>query len=277
MNEAGSDRGVDAPAACANCGAPLSGPFCAQCGQEVKPLDPPVRRFAAEFAQELFDVDGRVPRSLRRLLFSPGFLTREHVEGRRIPWLSPLKLYLLASVAMFSVSAIAGGLGELKLVTSEDVRAVNEELRKSGYASLGELQRAIEAARLEWVPRVMFVLVPLLAGLAGLVERRSRRHFPAHLVFALHVHAAGFAARAVAEGAALVVAPAWREGFGHAAGIYIVGYVFLAFRTAYGAPRWRAAIDTALVAVVYVIVLVSATAVIIGLTMFGSQWLTGRF
>ena len=263
-------------ARCANCGAPLSGPFCAQCGQAVKPLDPTVRHFAVEFAQELLDVDGRVPRSLRRLLFSPGFLTREHVEGRRVPWLSPLKLYLLASVAMFGVSAIAGGLGEIRLVTSEDVRAVNEELRKSGYASLAEMQRAIEAARLTWVPRVMFLLVPLLAGLAAMVERRARRHFPAHLVFALHVHAAGFAARAVAEGAALVVAPAWRQQFGHVAGLYILGYVFLAFRAAYGASRWRAALETALVAVVYVVVLVSATAVIIGLTMFGPQWLTRR-
>ena len=112
----------EADARCANCGAPLSGPFCGQCGQAVKPLDPPVRHFAAEFAQELLDVDGRVPRSLRRLLFSPGFLTREHVEGRRVPWLSPLKLYLLASVAMFTVSALVGGLGEIRLTTSEDVR-----------------------------------------------------------------------------------------------------------------------------------------------------------
>ena len=95
---------------CANCGAALQGPFCWACGQAVQPLDPPVRHFISEFAQELFDVDGRLLRSFRRLLFSPGFLTREHVQGRRIPWLSPLKLYLLASVAMFAVQAFAGSV-----------------------------------------------------------------------------------------------------------------------------------------------------------------------
>ena len=66
-------RGPAGPDAerCANCGAALHGPFCAACGQADKPLDPPVRHFISEFAQELFDVDSRVLRSLRRLFFSP--------------------------------------------------------------------------------------------------------------------------------------------------------------------------------------------------------------
>ena len=107
---------IDAPAArCANCAAVLHGRFCAACGQPVKPLDPPVRYFWREFAQELFDVDSRVLRSLRRLVFSPGFLTREHADGRRVAWVSPLKLYLLTSVAVFAVLAIAGDDGGLRI------------------------------------------------------------------------------------------------------------------------------------------------------------------
>src|SRR3954463_7588322 len=105
---------------CANCGAALHGPFCAACGQAVKPLDPPVRHFIGEFAQEFFDVDNRVLRSFRQLLLSPGFLTREHVEGRRAPWLSPLKLYLLASVAMFAVLAMIGDPGGVRLFATGD-------------------------------------------------------------------------------------------------------------------------------------------------------------
>ena len=59
---------IDTPAAiCGNCGAALTGRFCSTCGQEAKPLDPPVRHFAHEFAQEFFDVDGKQLRSLRRL------------------------------------------------------------------------------------------------------------------------------------------------------------------------------------------------------------------
>jgi len=261
-----------AAAVCANCGAELHGRFCAACGQESKPLDPPIRHFIGEFAQEFFDVDGRLLKTLRRLLFSPGFLTREHVEGRRIAWLSPLKLYLLASVAMFTVSALAGSYSEIRLTTS-DVAAVNQELQESGYASIGELQRAIETARLTWLPRVLFVLVPLFAGLVALLERRSRRHFPSHLVFALHVHAAGFVARALAEGASMAVPASWGQGLARVANVYILVYVFLAFRTAYGTTRLRAAVDTAVAGFVYVVLLVTAVAVIVSVAMFGSRWM----
>jgi len=255
---------------CANCGAALTGPFCAACGQPDKPLDPPVRHFAAEFAQELLDVDGRLVRSLRRLLFSPGFLTREHVEGRRAPWLSPLKLYLLASVAMFTIQALAGS-GEFRLTTEEDVRAVNQKLREMGYSSLGELQRTVETARTTWVPRIMFVLVPFFAGLVALLERRVGRRYPAHLVFALHVHAAGFAARAVAAALAIPL-PGWAEPFNQTASLYTVAYLFVAFRKAYGASRRRAALDTAVIAVIYVLAIVAAMAVVLGLAMFGPRW-----
>jgi hypothetical protein len=271
----GASAAPDAPAAsaasCANCGAVLHGRFCAACGQESKPLDPPIRYFAKEFAQELLEVDGRLLRSLRRLLFSPGFLTREHVEGRRVPWLSPLKLYLLASVAMFGAQAFAGSFAEIELATSEDVAKVNERLRELGYANLGELQRTIETARLTWMPRVMFVLVPLFAGLVALVARRAGRRYPAHLVFALHVHAAAFAARAVAATLAAPL-PAWAEGFTQTASLYTVVYLFLAFRTAYSTSRPRAAVNTAAVGVVYVVALVAATAVVVSLAMFGLRW-----
>lgn len=256
--------------ACANCGIALHGPFCAACGQPVKPLDPPVRHFIGEFAQEFFDIDGRLLRSFRRVLFAPGFLTREHVEGRRAPWLSPLKLYLLASVAMFGAQAL-GGIGDMRLTTTGDAEAVAQYLRDRGFADIGELQRTIETARLTWMPRVMFVLVPLFACLIAVVERRARRRYPSHLVFALHVHAAGFIARAVAAALAFPL-PAWREPFIQTASLYAVIYLFLAFRRAYGDSRSRAVFDTAVVAVIYVLVLVVATIVVVGLAMFGPSW-----
>jgi hypothetical protein len=274
-HDAGVARAPDAlvpPAgACANCGAALHGRFCAGCGQESKPLDPPVRHFAKEFAQELFDVDGRLLRSLRRLLFSPGFLTREHVEGRRSRWVSPLKLYLLASLAMFSAQALAGSVGEIELTTSEDVAAVGEKLREMGYANLGELQRTIETARLTWMPRVMFVLVPLFAGLTALLERRVGRRYPSHLVFALHVHAAAFVARALAAAASIPLR-AWDDAFASAANLYALVYVFLAFRTAYRPSRRRAALDTLVVGAIYLVALVLATALVVSVAMFGRNW-----
>jgi hypothetical protein len=140
-----------------------------------------------------------------------------------------------------------------------------------GYANLGELQRALETARVTWVPRIMFVLVPFFAGLVALLERRVGRRYPAHLVFALHVHAAGFAARAVAALAAIPV-PGWAEPLSQTASLYTVVYMFMALRKAYGASRSRATLETAVIALIYVIVMIVALAAVFSLAMFGPRW-----
>jgi hypothetical protein len=73
---------VDSPTVCHNCGAVLRGRFCADCGQQNRPLDPTLGEVVGEVAREISDLDGRIARSVRHLFFSPGFLTTEHFRGR---------------------------------------------------------------------------------------------------------------------------------------------------------------------------------------------------
>jgi hypothetical protein len=262
-----------AEARCANCGAVLHGPFCSACGQAVKPLDPPVRHFAREFTQELLDVDGRVPRTFRRLFFSPGFLTREYLAGRRVPWLTPLRMYLIASVALFGVLATVGDHGGVELNFSGDSREVAERLRSFGFASEAEMRAAIDAARYAWMPRVMFLLVPLFAWLVAIVRRRAGRQFPAHFVFALEVHAATFGVVALSKALAAVSPQPIARGLDMFNAAYIVGYIFMGLRTAYGGTRWRAARDAAIVAVCYLAALIAATGAVVVAAVFGRNWL----
>jgi hypothetical protein len=255
-------------ARCANCGAVLHGPFCSACGQAVKPLDPPVRHFAKEFSQELLDVDGRVPRSFRRLFLSPGFLTREYLAGRRVPWLTPLRMYLLASVAMFGVLAMVGDRGGVELKFAGDSREVTDRVRTFGFASEAEMRAAIDAARYAWMPRVMFLLVPFFAWLVAIVRRRAGRRFPAHFVFALEVHAAAFGVLALMKGLMYLSPPPLARALDVLADVYVIGYIFLALRTAYGGTRWKAALDTAIVLVLYMAATLAATAAIVAATVF---------
>ncbi|MEL6611566.1 MAG: DUF3667 domain-containing protein [Bacteroidota bacterium] len=88
------------PAACPNCAAPLSGPYCAQCGQKDQPLRQPFHRVAVEAVTELLGIDGRLWRSLARLAL-PGRLTRAYLEGRRVRFVRPLRLYLLSTLLFF--------------------------------------------------------------------------------------------------------------------------------------------------------------------------------
>ena len=70
--------------ACPNCGAPLAGAFCAQCGQKVAPVNPTLHDLLHDAVHEFLHIDGRIVRSVQYLLLRPGMLTREYYAGRRL-------------------------------------------------------------------------------------------------------------------------------------------------------------------------------------------------
>ncbi|MGH9886011.1 MAG: DUF3667 domain-containing protein, partial [bacterium] len=91
--------------ACLNCGTPLHGQFCSSCGQRDVPPYPSVRELAVDAFWELSGWDGRFASTVRALARRPGMLTREFLEGRRARYISPLRLYLMASLVYFLISA----------------------------------------------------------------------------------------------------------------------------------------------------------------------------
>ena len=92
------------PTHCLNCGAAATGKFCAQCGQEIKDHSVSLGPLLSEGLAELASWDSKLFRTLIPLLIRPGFLTNEYNAGRRVPYLSPLKLYLTISVLFFCCS-----------------------------------------------------------------------------------------------------------------------------------------------------------------------------
>src|SRR6188472_541842 len=92
---------------CPNCGPTLEGPFCAQCGQKATPLNPSLRDILHDVVDEVLNVDSKIFKSVRLLLTRPGFLSREQFGGRRIRYVSPIRLYLLCSLVYFAVVAFA--------------------------------------------------------------------------------------------------------------------------------------------------------------------------
>ncbi|WP_159016990.1 DUF3667 domain-containing protein [Cognatiluteimonas profundi] len=94
------------PAACQNCGAPLLGPHCYQCGQPVSGL---VRHFSSIIGDALdtiLNIDARVFRTLWPLLARPGYLTCEYFAGRRVRYVSPVRLFVFLSILTFFVARL---------------------------------------------------------------------------------------------------------------------------------------------------------------------------
>ena len=96
---------VSRSVACLNCGTPLVGPFCAECGQRDVPPYPSVRELAVDAFWELSGWDGRFASTVRAPVARPGKLTREFLEGRRARYISPLRLYLMCSLVYCVLAA----------------------------------------------------------------------------------------------------------------------------------------------------------------------------
>lgn len=97
--------------ACGNCGAPLLGDHCYACGQPVKGL---VRHFSSIIGDALdsvFNLDTRIFRTLGPLFAKPGHITREYFEGRRVRYVSPVRLFFFLAIVTFFVAQLTVDIG----------------------------------------------------------------------------------------------------------------------------------------------------------------------
>ena len=88
---------------CENCGAPLAGKYCAQCGQPGIDYHRSFGTLVADAADAFLNLDERFLKTFGLVLFKPWRLTNEFLAGRRQSFVHPLRIYLLASVTFFLV------------------------------------------------------------------------------------------------------------------------------------------------------------------------------
>lgn len=140
---------------CANCGAPMQGEFCHECGQSIHSVLKPMHHMVEETVETVLHIDGRIVHTLPPLFLKPGFLTLEYFAGRRVRYIAPFRLmFVLCLLSFFvihlvveqSTAKVAGGANHSALVhtTSEGIEhaATPAETRKALHDELGGLQQA---------------------------------------------------------------------------------------------------------------------------------------
>ena len=273
-------------AACANCDAPLTGPYCASCGQHAHASARTLGALLHEAWHLLTHVDARLWSTLVILMGRPGRLTQEHFAGHRARYMPPFQLYFVISLIFFGLASLSTHLRPQHpgaAVPSEAVR-INVERRDCERieAETFWLSQALaEACRhqavdggksltrsfLASIPKMMFIFVPLMAFIMLLLYLRSRRFYVEHLIFFLHAHAALY----VAIIASLLIAIAARyvpkltvasTVADYALLLYAIWYMYGSLRRFYGQGRIVTAVKFAAISVAYLACL--------ALTLFGT-------
>ena len=94
---------------CPNCGNHRLDRFCGRCGQNDRDYVRGLWSVVCEFFREMFELDSRLFRTLKSLLFKPGHLSSEFSRNRRAAYMSPVRLYLFTSFLFFLVLSISAG------------------------------------------------------------------------------------------------------------------------------------------------------------------------
>lgn len=153
---------------CPNCNYPTdeSMKFCPQCGQEQEDRTSNMGSFIKHFLGDYFTFDSKIFKSVSPLLIKPGFLTTEFVAGRRVRYITPLRLYIFISILFFLMIRWF----------SPDTSQSPESNEWDKYFGL-------------YLPRLFFVLLPLFALIMWLLHSKKNWSFVTHFVFSIHVHA----------------------------------------------------------------------------------------
>lgn len=202
------------PSTCRNCGDPAALDYCPSCGQAVDEGRAPLTTLLGDFLSEFLSLDGRHLRTARELL-RPGRLTVRYLQGKRASYVSPVRVYFVASLLFFLLVGFPAPDAREQNVYVDGVLIDREEpdpTRGALSLSFGQaswLSRPFEPylearkeklmalpaqelldrffASLErTLPTALIFYVPILALALKLVHLRSPFYYVDHLVFSLH-------------------------------------------------------------------------------------------
>ena len=134
---------------CENCGAQLTGHYCAQCGQAAVDYRRSFRHVVADVLDSFLNWDSKFFTTIALLILKPWRLTNEFLAGKRVRYVNPLRLYLLASILFFF--AVNYGAKDLRLqpgkLSPKDRAELEADLKKGDLPPAAREQ--LEALLLE--------------------------------------------------------------------------------------------------------------------------------
>ena len=127
-------------AACPNCNEPITGQYCANCGQRVTQVSMSVRRILLDVLEDQFSLNSSLARTMKALFFKPGFLTTEYFSLRIARYVPPFRLYLIASLLFFLLLSFmaSGSRINVERSVAEARDSIAAELARDSLATAGD-------------------------------------------------------------------------------------------------------------------------------------------
>ena len=259
---------------CLNCASKLQGPFCHQCGQNADDHHRSIGHLLWEAVEGFTHLDGRLANTVPALLFHPGRLARDHIEGRRMRHVPPFRMFLISLLifmlaAEWAVNRSGHGSVHVHDVTKSSTHSYQVGRTKVVVANVSDATQALQETEgehspllrwvrahvgraadnheyftmlvFEWAHRLAILMLPILAALLSLFYVNKRQFFVYdHVVVAMQYLSFCFLIWAVAWAMPDMDTSVWTL----AAVIWTPINLYLILRTAYASSRIGAGIKT---------------------------------
>lgn len=149
-------RGIE----CLNCKQPISDNdnFCSNCGQVNDELPLSIKQFVSEFFSGFFSFDTRFFKTFIPILFKPGSVSKDYIDGKRRRYVNPFQLYLHVTILFFLVQGLFSAIDQYKITDVspekaeiEFAQSINDELEdglnEEEKVAIGTLKSIINAPK----------------------------------------------------------------------------------------------------------------------------------
>ncbi|MCB0729884.1 MAG: DUF3667 domain-containing protein [Ignavibacteriae bacterium] len=177
---------------CPSCGNAAEKYFCSNCGEKLEIKGYSLNEFFSNILEGFYNFDSRFLRSLKYLIFKPGFLTNEFLIGRRVNYTRPFQLFIILNLIMlitssfFNESIFSSSLFGHTNNTPYKKFAQNLIMNAHLEQNLTFEQYEIKFNnRLDNYSRTLiFLYIPIFAMALMLITRK--RYFYEHLIHSIH-------------------------------------------------------------------------------------------
>lgn len=156
------------PESCANCQAPLHGPWCSQCGQKRPSGRLTLGSLGRDFMTRVVDIEAGLMRTLGGLIRNPRPTIQGWLDGRRKHYLHPFALLLVtATLSVLMLQLFGESFTTEFRATMAQMSGLRNEVARERFADFWEMSYSLMPY---WM---LFFVLPVAALLRVLFPKRG--------------------------------------------------------------------------------------------------------
>ena len=185
------DKKTQHTVSCTNCGTPMHGIYCSQCGQKkFSKHELTITHFLQEAIHAFTHFDSKVFKAIFYLFAKPGFLTKEFSLGRVQKHIKPLTLFLLLNAFFFFLGHRIFSIKDADYTYFIEKYPAKQKIfatfKESHNLSEIEVAQKFNVKKEFYQKLIYFIMIPLFGVGLNLIFFNRRKLFIENLVHAIH-------------------------------------------------------------------------------------------